>query len=92
MTRDNEDNPWKRFLQWQIAYLKIIAVLSIALLVGGSFATLFHRGGVFRSDDFVSLISLTAGGFLGFYGIALFLSGSYFTFIWLKDAVNLGSF
>lgn len=63
---------------WQVAYLKITALIGIAFSIIGVAGLLFLRGMNWRPNDFPDILYISVGGFVGFYGLAFVLSSTYY--------------
>lgn len=78
MENTNPVNLFGQFLEWQRAFLKITAGISLAFLIIGAAGLLYVRGISWRPDDLPALLKLSFGGFVGFYFLAAVLSGIYY--------------
>ena len=65
--------------EWQLAYLKITALLGFTLLIIGIIAMLFVRGSIWRPNDLPDVLFLAGGSFLGFYALAFLVSSLYYS-------------
>ena len=78
MENTNPVNLFSQFLEWQRAFLKITTGIGLAFLIIGAADLLYVRGTSWRPDDLPALLELSFGGFVGFYFIAVVLSGIYY--------------